>query len=106
MRKRTNQIIVRLSDQEMLLLRRKLKANGMTMTGYFRALIVSGEIKTLPPELMQDVQRQVRGVGRNINQMAKLAHISGKVSMGTLYQIYDAQEKLEQQVERLAQWRF
>ena len=106
MRKRTNQIIVRLSDQEMLLLRRKLKANGMTMTGYFRALIVSGEIKTLPPELMQDVQRQVRGVGRNINQMAKLAHISGKVSIGTLYQIPDAQEKLEQQVERLAQWRF
>ena len=106
MRKRTNQIIVRLSDQEMLLLRRKLKAKGMTMTGYFRALIVSGEIKTLPPELMQDVQRQVRGVGRNINQMAKLAHISGKVSMGTLYQISDAQEKLEQQVERLAQWRF
>ena len=106
MRKRTNQIIVRLRDQEMLLLRRKLKANGMTMTGYFRALIVSGEIKTLPPELMQDVQRQVRGVGRNINQMAKLAHISGKVSMGTLYQISDAQEKLEQQVERLAQWRF
>ena len=106
MRKRTNQIIVRLSDQEMLLSRRKLKANGMTMTGYFRALIVSGEIKTLPPELMQDVQRQVRGVGRNINQMAKLAHISGKVSMGTLYQISDAQEKLEQQVERLAQWRF
>lgn len=106
MRKRTNQIIVRLSDQEMLLLRRKLKANGMTMTGYFRALIVSGEIKTLPPELMQDVQRQVRGVGRNINQMAKLAHISGKVSIGTLYQISDAQEKLEQQVERLAQWRF
>ena len=106
MRKRSNQIIVRLSDQEMLLLRRKLKANGMTMTGYFRALIVSGEIKTLPPELMQDVQRQVRGVGRNINQMAKLAHISGKVSMGTLYQISDAQEKLEQQVERLAQWRF
>ena len=100
MRKRTNQIIVRLSDQEMLLLRRKLKANGMTMTGYFRALIVSGEIKTLPPELMQDVQRH------NINQMAKLAHISGKVSMGTLYQISDAQEKLEQQVERLAQWRF
>lgn len=78
----------------------------MTMTGYFRALIVSGEIKALPPELMQDVQRQVRGVGRNINQMAKLAHISGKVSMGTLYQISDAQEKLEQQVERLAQWRF
>ncbi len=106
MRKRTNQIIVRLSDQEMLLLRRKLKANGMTMTGYFRALIVSGEIKTMPPELIQDVQRQVRGVGRNINQMAKLAHISGKVSMGTLYQISDAQEKLEQQVERLAQWRF
>lgn len=101
MRKRTNQIIVRLSDQEMLLLRRKLKANGMTMTGYFRALIVSGEIKTLPPELMQDVQRQVRGVGRNINQITRLAHISGKVSLETLRQISAAQEKIEQQLERL-----
>ena len=44
-------------------------------------------------------QRQVRGVGRNINQMAKLAHISGKVSTGTLYQNSDAQEKLDNRLK-------
>ena len=101
MRKRTNQIIVRLSDQEMLLLRRKLKANGMTMTGYFRALIVSGEIKIYPNAFVADLQKQVKGVGRNVNQIARLAHISGKVSLETLRQISEAQEKIEQQLERL-----
>lgn len=101
MRKRTNQIIVRLSDQEMLLLRRKLKANGMTMTGYFRALIVSGEIKIYPNAFVADMQKQVKGVGRNVNQITRLAHISGKVSLETLRQISAAQEKIEQQLERL-----
>ncbi len=54
MRKRTNQIIVRLNDEEIALLRRKLKANGMTMTGYFRTLIADGEIKIVSAEVMQD----------------------------------------------------
>lgn len=31
MRKRANQIIVRLSDEELLALKRKVKENGMTM---------------------------------------------------------------------------
>ena len=46
-------------------------------------------------------QKQVKGVGRNINQITRLAHISGKVSLETLRQISAAQEKIEQQLERL-----
>ncbi len=47
------------------------------------------------------LQKQVKGVGRNVNQITRLAHISGKVSLETLRQISAAQEKIEQQLERL-----
>lgn len=106
MTRRIHQVKFRLDDEELRLLRQKLRDSDLSMAEYFRGLIVEGEIKTLPPELMQDIRRQVRGVGRNINQMARLAHISGKVSNETLRKISDAQEKIERQIERLAQWRF
>ena len=57
--------------------------------------------KIYPNAFVADLQKQVKGVGRNINQITRLAHISGKVSLETLRQISAAQEKIEQQLERL-----
>ena len=101
MRRRANQIIIRLNDEELSLLRRKVQESGLSMTKFFRTVIVSGEVKPLPPELVTDIQRQIRGIGRNVNQITKLAHISGKVSMETLRQISAAQEKIEKLLARL-----
>ncbi|WP_373165020.1 plasmid mobilization relaxosome protein MobC [Agathobaculum sp. Marseille-P7918] len=101
MRRRANQIIIRLNDEEHSLLKRKVQDSGMSMSRFFRVLILSGEVKVLSPEFVRDIQRQVRGVGRNVNQLTRLAHISGKVSMETLRQISAQQEKLEQMLERL-----
>ena len=101
MRRHANQIIIRLNDEELSLLRRKVQESGLSMTKFFRTVIVSGEVKPLPPELVTDMQRQIRGVGRNVNQITKLAHISGKVSMETLLQISAAQEKIEKLLARL-----
>ena len=101
MRRRANQIIIRLNDEELSLLRRKVQESGLSMTKFFRTVIFSGEVKPLPPELVTDMQRQIRGIGRNVNQITKLAHISGKVSMETLRQISAAQEKIEKLLARL-----
>lgn len=101
MRRRANQIIIRLNDEELSLLRRKVQESGLSMTKFFRTVVVSGEVKPLPPELVTDMQRQIRGIGRNVNQITKLAHISGKVSMETLLQISAAQEKIEKLLARL-----
>ena len=101
MRRRANQIIIRLNDEELSLLRRKVQESGLSMTKFFRTVIVSGEVKPLPPELVTDMQRQIRGIGRNVIQITKLAHISGKVSMETLRQISAAQEKIEKLLARL-----
>ena len=101
MRNRVHQIKFRLNDEELSLLRLKVQDSGMSMSQFFRVLILSGEVKVLSPEFLRDIQRQVRGAGRNINQIARLAHISGKVSKETLLQISAEQEKLEQMLERL-----
>ena len=101
MRKRVHQIKFRLDDEELSLLRRKLRESNLPMAEYCRRLLVHGEIKISPREFAADLQKQVKGVGRNVNQITRLAHISGKVSLETLRQISAAQEKIEQQLERL-----
>ena len=106
MRKRAHQIKFRLSDDELMLLRRKLRESNLSMAEYFRRLLVDGEIKIYPNAFVADLQKQVKGVGRNVNQITRLAHISGKVSLETLRQISAAQEKIERQLERLNEWRF
>ena len=94
MRKRVHQIKFRLDDEELSLLRRKLRESNLPMAEYFRRLLVHGEIKIYPKESAADLQKQVKGVGRNVNQITRLAHISGKVSLETLRQISAAQAKI------------
>ena len=83
MRKRVHQVKFRLDDEELSLLRRKLRESNLPMAEYFRRLLVHGEIKIYPKEFAADLQKQVKGVGRNVNQITRLAHISGKVSLET-----------------------
>lgn len=101
MRKRIHQVKFRLDDDELMLLRRKLRESNLSMAEFFRRLLVDGEIRIYPNAFVADLQKQVKGVGRNVNQITRLAHISGKVSLETLRQISAAQEKIEQQLERL-----
>ena len=101
MRRRANQIIIRLNDEELSLLRKKVADSGMSMTKFFRTLIYTGKVVVLPPELLRDIQRQVRGAGRNVNQIVKMAHIYGKVSIDDLRRDSAEQEKLELALRQL-----
>lgn len=101
MRRRANQIIIRLNDEELFLLREKVADSGMSMAKFFRTLIYAGKVVVLPPELLRDIQRQVRGAGRNVNQVVKMAHIYGKVSTDDLRRIAAEQKKLELALRQL-----
>ena len=73
----------------------------MSMTKFFRTLIYIGKVVVLPPELLRDIQRQVRGAGRNVNQITKMAHIHGIVSADDLRRVAVEQEKLEWTLRQL-----
>ena len=55
MRKRNHQIIVRLDDEELLMLKRKIHRSDLTMAEYFRLLIENGEIKMIGQDVQQDM---------------------------------------------------
>ena len=73
----------------------------MSMTKFFRTLIYIGKVVVLPPELLRDIQRQVRGAGRNVNQITKMAHIRGIDSADDLRRVAAEQEKLEWALRQL-----
>lgn len=96
-----HQIKFHLNDEELTLLRKKVEDSGVSMAKFFRTLIYTGKVVVLPPELLRDIQRQVRGAGRNVNQIVKMAHIYGKVSADDLRRIAAEQEKLELALRQL-----
>ena len=61
MRKRVHQVKFRLDDEELSLLRRKLRESNLPMAEYFRRLLVYGEIKIYPNAFVADLQKQVKG---------------------------------------------
>lgn len=101
MRNKNKHINFYLDDREFNLLKEKLAGTHLSMSEYFRRMLTSSEIKAIPLEVLRDVQKQVRGVGRNVNQIAKLAHISGNVPREALARLAAEQEKIEEQLERL-----
>lgn len=101
MRKRNHQIIVRLDDEELLLLKRKIIRSDLTMAEYFRLLIANGEITMIDPEVQHDMRRKLQGIAVNVNQMARLAHMSGSVDREALKKISWQLEKIEKEFAKL-----
>ena len=62
MRKRVHQIKFRLDDDELMLLRRKLRESNLSMAEYFRRLLVYGEIKIYPNAFVADLQNRSKAL--------------------------------------------
>lgn len=101
MRTRKHRINFYLSDEELSLLKEKCAVTGFSQSALFRKMLLADQIKVIPTEVVADMQKQFRGVGRNINQIAKLAHISGKVAPETIGQLFDMHQKLLRRLNNL-----
>ncbi|MDY3711221.1 MAG: plasmid mobilization relaxosome protein MobC [Agathobaculum sp.] len=101
MRTRKHRINFYLNDDELALLKEKCKDAGLSQSALLREMLLNDQIKIIPMEVVADMQKQFRGVGRNINQIAKLAHISGKVAPETIGQLFDMHQKLLRRLNNL-----
>lgn len=101
MRTRKHRINFYLNDDELALLKEKCKDAGLSQSALLREMLLNDQIKIIPTEVVADMQKQFRGVGRNINQIAKLAHISGKVAPETIGQLFDMHQKLLRRLNNL-----
>jgi len=78
-RKRTKTIKVRLTEDELNSLNEKVKLTGLSREKYIRALIEGHDIKALPPDTFHSVIFHLRHIGSNLNQIARVANITGEI---------------------------
>ena len=79
MRKRQNPIQVYLDESEYNKLKEWSVASNRTMSAYIRELLSDSQPVAFPPIEYQEVLRELRKIGINLNQLASKAHTLGFV---------------------------
>ena len=75
MLKRNVKITFRLSEDENNKLKKQIKKSGLSQESYLRQLINNLIPTDLPPPDYHAMMNELRGIGRNINQIAQKAHV-------------------------------
>lgn len=70
-----------LNDEEDYILKTRSEAVGMTASDYIRKLLVGYKPKEKPPEEFYVAIKNIRAIGNNINQIARMANARGVVDM-------------------------
>ena len=93
MRKRTNQIIIRLSDAELHALNEQVKRTRLSREQYCRNAIQGVTIHEKPPVDIPRLVQEIRRVGSNINQILMIANSQGLLNIPDLHKaILDLRE--------------
>ena len=95
MRKRNNQINVRLNDSELQKLNKKVLKSGMSREKFLRNLLAGAEIKPAPPVDFTNLIREVRRLGSNVDRLLHYANGKGYVSKRELTETLTELDNLE-----------
>lgn len=101
MRQRNRQVLLRLSEPEYLHLKRQAEVAGLRVTPYLRSLIMGSNLKPRPPDEWPELVRQVSGIGRNINQIARQANADKRIEPAMLEEVMRMQAAIWQRVKNL-----
>jgi len=72
MRKRSNQILIRLNDEEFSKYQMRLSRSGKTGNSFCLACLLNHPITVI--ENMPDILRHLKAIGNNLNQIARAAN--------------------------------
>jgi hypothetical protein len=87
MEKRIHQVKVRLTDSEHTAFKRAVSASGIKQSAYLRHIIAGRVPQPKPPPDVYELLKELRMIGRNINQLAAVANASGSVALDRLEEI-------------------
>ena len=85
MRNRSNCVSIRYSDEEYKVLQERIKESGQTKSAYIINATLNGKVSSADDvqemkeqsKLLLDIDKQLRGMGTNLNQMAHAANGKG-----------------------------
>lgn len=87
MRKRTQAILIRLTEKEKSHLQKQAANAGLKMEPYIRKLIMGEEIRPRPPDDITKLIREINYIGHNINQITRKANAYDTVTQNELSEI-------------------
>jgi hypothetical protein len=90
MRKRMNEIKVRLDNDEAATLSHRAKECGYSREAYIRSLLDGRIPRPMPSPDYHAMMRELHAIGNNLNQIAQKAHVLNVVDTGR----YDAALRL------------
>ena len=85
MRNRSNCVSIRYSDEEYKVLQERIKESGQTKSAYIINATLNGKVSSADDvqemkeqsKLLLDIDKQLRGMGTNLNQIAHVANGKG-----------------------------
>ncbi len=95
MRKRNNQINIRLYDNELQKLNKQVAKSGMSREKFIRNVLAGAEVKSSPPVDFFNLIREVRRVGSNVDRLLHYANGKGYVSKQELTDTLTELDNLE-----------
>lgn len=101
MRKRGRSALVRLTENELERLEKKIKESGLSKEAYMRrACLDDAAIVIVDPELLKKIYGEINRLGNNINQVAHLANANKNITDVELRQVIGWQQELQITVSR------
>ena len=106
--KKSERLIIHITPTDKEIIREKASAVGMDMSNYVvAAAIVNDIIVVGDKESFNDLIRQVRAIGNNVNQLRMLAQF-GKISVVDLSKftadLIEISNNLKRVINRTSQW--
>ena len=69
-----------INKEEATILKNKSKKVGLNESDFLRLLIVNTKLKEKPDDRFYDVMKDMRAIGNNLNQIARVANSTGNIS--------------------------
>lgn len=88
-----------LNEEENQILRSNANKVGLSESSYIRCLIMGYKPKEQPTEIVYEMINQIRGIGTNLNQIARKANSLNMIDAPQYNNVYKRINKLEEELK-------
>ena len=84
-RKRNNQIVIRLSDEEKEMLKRKVEQSGKTQQEFLISMLINGTVTNT--DGVKELVPEVKRIGNNLNQIARSCNSGNQATLSEVQKV-------------------